>query len=62
MFDSIGTLELLVILLVIVLLFGSKQLPELVRLISKGMRMMKKASRDIHDEIDSIMKDDDLSG
>ncbi len=63
MFDSIGTFELLIILLVIVLLFGSKQLPELVKLLSKTVRYLTKASKDVQDEINTLMKDDNhLSG
>ncbi len=52
MFGSIGTPELLMIMLVILLLFGSKRLPELARGIGKSIREFKKAAEDVKREID----------
>lgn len=49
---SIGFPELLVIFMVILLLFGSKQLPELARGLGKAMREFKKAANDLQREID----------
>jgi TatA/E family protein of Tat protein translocase len=62
MFGSIGTPELLVIMLVILLLFGSKRLPELAKGIGKGVRQFKKAMEDVKDEIDLSDIDKDLKG
>jgi len=62
MFGSIGTPELLVIMLVILLLFGSKRLPELAKGIGKGVRQFKKAMEDVKDEIDISDIDKDLKG
>ena len=49
----IGGQELLVVLLVILLLFGSKQIPEFARMMGKGMREFKKATEDIKREINN---------
>ncbi len=60
MFGSIGTPELIIIMLVILLLFGSKRLPELAKGIGKGIRQFKKAMDDVKDEIDLKDYDRDL--
>lgn len=62
MFGSIGTPELLMILFVVLLLFGSKRLPELAKGIGKGMRQFKKAMDDVKDEIDLNDIDRQLKG
>lgn len=62
MFGSIGTPELIIIMLVILLLFGSKRLPELAKGIGKGIRQFKKAMDDVKDEIDLKDYDRDLKG
>ena len=51
MFGSIGVQEILLILLIALLLFGAKRLPEIGRGLGKGIREFKKASRDISDKI-----------
>jgi len=48
---SMGPTELLIIFLIVLLLFGSKKLPELARGMGKGLREFQKASRDIQNEI-----------
>ena len=60
MFGSIGTPELLVIMLVILLLFGSKRLPELARGIGKGIRQFRDAMDDVKNEMDISDIDRDL--
>ena len=52
-FSSIGPMELLVIFLVILLLFGAKRIPEIARGLGKGIREFKGAPREIADEINS---------
>ncbi len=42
---DIGFTEILLILLVVVLLFGGKKIPELMKGIGQGMKEFKKASR-----------------
>jgi len=52
MFPGIGMTEVMVIMVVVLLLFGSKRLPELARGIGKRMREFKKAAEDVKKEID----------
>ncbi len=49
---GIGTTELLVILFIILLVFGSKKLPELAKGLGKGINEFKRASQDIQKELD----------
>ena len=47
----IGTPEILVILLFVVIFFGSKKIPELAKGLGKAMREVKDASNEIKKEI-----------
>ena len=49
----IGGPEIVIIMLVIVMLFGSKKIPEIARGLGKGIRELKDASNDIKREIRS---------
>ena len=49
----ISTQEIFVILIIVVMLFGSKKIPELARGLGKGIRELKDASNDIRREIQS---------
>lgn len=49
---SLGTPEILVIALVILVLFGSKRIPEFMQGLGKGVREFRKAAKDIQDEIE----------
>jgi sec-independent protein translocase protein TatA len=49
MLKSIGLPELLVILVVAVLLFGGKKLPELAKGLGEGIKNFKNAVKDEHD-------------
>tara|TARA_R110002049_G_scaffold245596_4_gene419701 strand:- start:1363 stop:1620 length:258 start_codon:yes stop_codon:yes gene_type:complete len=51
LFFNIGTPELFVIILVIIMFFGSKKIPELARGLGKGIRELKNATSDIQEEI-----------
>ena len=48
----IGTQELIVIFLIVLLLFGGSKIPELARGLGKGIREFKKAKDDIRDAIE----------
>ena len=52
-----GTGELLLILLIILLLFGAKKLPEIARSIGKALKEFKKAGKNIKDEVDKEGQD-----
>ena len=47
----IGTPEIMVVLLFIVMFFGSKKIPELAKGLGKAMREVKDASNEIKKEI-----------
>jgi len=51
MLGSLGTTEILLILLVIIVLFGAKKIPELARGIGKGIREFKEAKKEISDDL-----------
>jgi sec-independent protein translocase protein TatA len=47
---NLGMTEIILILLVVVLLFGGRKIPELMKGIGQGMKEFKKASRMDDDE------------
>lgn len=53
MFGNLGAGEIILIVLVILLLFGAKKIPELARSIGKGMSEFKKGVKDVENEIKS---------
>lgn len=57
MFGNLGAGEIILIVLVILLLFGAKKIPELARGIGKGMSEFKKGLKDVESEIKSADTD-----
>jgi sec-independent protein translocase protein TatA len=56
---GIGWQEILLIVLVILLLFGARRIPEMMRSIGKGVRELKRGMKDMDtDEPDKEQKDD----
>lgn len=55
---NLGAGEILLIVLVILILFGSKKIPELAQGIGKGMREFKKALNDVQEDIKISEKSD----
>jgi sec-independent protein translocase protein TatA len=53
MFGNLGAGEIILIVLVVLLLFGAKKIPELARGIGKGMSEFKKGLKDVENEIKS---------
>lgn len=51
--------EILIIVLVILLLFGGKKIPELMNGIGKGISSFKKGLKDIEDEVNSDSSPED---
>ena len=58
MFQGIGTIEILIILFIVLLLFGAKRLPELAKGLGKGINEFKKASNDIKEEVAKVTHED----
>ncbi len=56
-FFGIGPLEIILILIVGLLIFGPQKLPQMARDISKAFRSFKKASMDITAEIEKELDD-----
>lgn len=52
MFGNIGTGEILLILLIVLIFFGAKKIPDLAQGLGKGVREFRKAVRDVQDEIE----------
>lgn len=55
--SSLGGTELLLIFLVVVLLFGGKKIPELMRGLGTGIREFNNAKNSVEDEIRQGMRD-----
>jgi len=62
MFGSIGTSELLVILLIALLLFGKDRLPDLARSIGKAVRQFRSAIDEVKDELNIDDMNHDFKG
>jgi sec-independent protein translocase protein TatA len=56
-----GGFEMVIIVLIILLLFGAKRIPELARGLGQGIQEFRKASDDIKKEIDKGKEDIDES-
>jgi sec-independent protein translocase protein TatA len=56
MFGNIGGSELFLILLVILIFFGAKKLPELAKGLGQGIREFRKAAKDVQDEVEKEVK------
>ena len=54
---GLGTPEIILILLVVLLLFGAKKIPDLMRGFGQGIREFKEASKEIKKEIDKEVND-----
>lgn len=48
---GLGTQELLVILVIALIIFGPKKIPELARSLGKGINEFRRASREVEKEI-----------
>lgn len=55
---GLGTSEVLVILVVILIFFGAKRIPELARGLGKGIREFKDATKEIKNDIENAAKDE----
>jgi sec-independent protein translocase protein TatA len=58
MFDGIG--ELLLILIVVLMLFGSKEIPDIARFMGKTMAQLRNATNEIKSEIQKGARDNGM--
>jgi sec-independent protein translocase protein TatA len=54
---NLGFWEITIIALVVLLLFGGKKIPELMRGLGKGVKNFKDGVKGVEDEADDINKD-----
>lgn len=54
---GLGTQELILIGIIILVLFGAKKIPELMQGLGKGIKEFKKASSDIEHDIKSSIEE-----
>jgi sec-independent protein translocase protein TatA len=59
LFGNVGWMEILIILVVVLILFGGKRLPELARGLAKGIKSFKKEMKSVGDEMKDAMSSDD---
>ena len=54
MIGNLGTGEILIIALIVLLLFGGKKIPELMRGLGKGVKSFKDGMSDVEKEVKDI--------
>ena len=54
---TIGVWEWVIIALVVLLLFGGKKIPELMRGLGKGLKSFKQGMKEVEDDVKEIKKD-----
>lgn len=58
----IGGSEIIVILLIVLVLFGGKKIPELMKGLGKGVKEYKKAMNGVEDEVNHITSAEEVHG
>ena len=59
MFSMPGHMEIFIVVLVVLLLFGAKRIPELARGLGKGIREFKDGMKQVGNEMKEIDKGED---
>lgn len=57
LFGSLGWPEILIIALIVLLLFGGRKIPELMKGVGKGVKSFKDGVKGIEDEVNADSKD-----
>ena len=57
MLGVIGGSEIIVILLLVLVLFGGKKIPELMKGLGKGVKEYKKAMNGVEDEVNNVTEE-----
>ncbi len=50
---NFGTIEIILIVLIVLVLFGAKKIPELARGLGQGIREFRKAKQEIQNELEN---------
>ena len=53
----VGMWEVIIIALVVLLLFGGKKIPELMKGLGKGVKSFKEGMKEVEDDVKEIKKD-----
>jgi len=61
MFGTIGWQEILLILVIVLLLFGARRLPEVGQALGKGIKEFKKAVQGLQDDVNLDGKEEQSS-
>jgi sec-independent protein translocase protein TatA len=56
---NVGPAEIIVILLIALIVFGPKRLPEIGKTVGKGLREFRQATQDVKNELSLNLDDDD---
>ena len=56
MFGNIGSGEIILIVLFILIFFGAKKLPELAQGLGKGIKEFRKAAKDVQEDVEKEVK------
>lgn len=56
LFGGIGMQEIIVIALIVLLLFGGKKIPELMKGLGKGVKSFKDGMKEVDDEVKEVQK------
>lgn len=59
MLNGIGTTEIIIIAIFVLVFFGAKRIPELAKGLGQGIKEFRQASKDIKKEIEDSSKDID---
>ena len=54
---NIGAGEIVIVALVVLLLFGGKKIPELMKGLGKGVKNFKEGMKEVEDDVKEIKKD-----
>ena len=54
---GLGIQELVIILVIVIVLFGAKRIPEIMRGLGQGIRQFKQASQEAVDEVKSLTEE-----
>ncbi|MCL5268168.1 MAG: twin-arginine translocase TatA/TatE family subunit [Bacteroidetes bacterium] len=57
MLDNFGFGEIFLIVIVVIVLFGPKRIPDIMQSVGKGVREFKRAMRDVQDEVNKAIEE-----